>query len=30
MEHDIRKSYKQLKDNKGVQKPSEDFMDYWK
>jgi hypothetical protein len=30
MEHDIRKNYKQLKDNKGVQKPSEDFMDYWK
>jgi hypothetical protein len=30
MEHDIRKSYKQLKDNKGVQKPNEDFIDYWK
>jgi hypothetical protein len=30
MEHDIRKNYKQLKDSKGVQKPSEDFQDYWK
>jgi hypothetical protein len=30
MEHDIRKNYKQLKDSKGVQKPSEEFMDYWK
>lgn len=30
MEHDIRKTYKQLKDNKGVAKPSDDFIDYWK
>lgn len=30
MEHDIRKSYKQVKDNKGAQKPNEDFVDYWK
>ncbi len=30
MEHDIRKSYKQLKDSKGVPKPSEDFISYWK
>lgn len=30
MEHDIRKSYKQLKDNKGVPRPCEDFVDFWK
>jgi hypothetical protein len=30
MEHDIRKNYKQLKDNKGMPKPCEDFIDYWK
>lgn len=30
MEHDIRKSYKQLKHNKGVVKPNDDFLDYWK
>jgi hypothetical protein len=30
MEQDIRKTYKQLKDNKGIAKPSEEFIDYWK
>ena len=30
MEQEIRKSYKQLKDNKGVPRPCEDFVDFWK
>lgn len=30
MEHEIRKSYKQLKNSKGVEKPCEEFVDYWK
>jgi hypothetical protein len=30
MEQEIRKSYKQLKNTKIVEHPSEEFMDYWK
>jgi len=30
MELDIRKNYKQLKDHKGVAKPNDDFVDYWR
>ena len=29
MEHDIRKLYHQFKDNKGIMRPSKDFIDYW-
>jgi hypothetical protein len=30
MEQEIRKSYKQVKTTKGVEKPNDDFVDYWK
>jgi hypothetical protein len=30
MEQEIRKSYKQLKNSKGLEKPCEEFIDYWK